>query len=619
MKRLLSFILTAVMLVSLFPVAVSASRFDDVDDGKWYTEAIEFCDMNGYMAGTSENVFERNGTLTRAMFVTILASIEDEYTDYYAYNPCFTDVAGGKWYSGAVNWAYAKGLASGLGDGTFGYKDPVTREQIAVFMLSYARYINSYHGYPDGILVNAYDRADLSVYDDEDSIHGWAKDAVSWAVAVGLISGTSETTIDPRGNCTRAQAAVIIQNFVLNVNESCNHEWVEPTCTEYGYCANCFILNKSLADHDFIDGVCRNCPAHYDPAESCAHTWVKDDCNENSVCIRCYKTKNDAADHSFVADEESELFIVCTECGYWTCAEEHVWVDATCIDAGYCIICYDIGEAALGHKLDSDGICMNCGGSYDPKDKCFHVWQMPDCENDGFCLVCGKIGERSDGHEYENGECNICGKRECRHSWIEADCIDPRYCQLCLEIDEAYPALGHNFSDNFLCVNCRRYRNPDFTAHQNALYNIYTYGKSLDDGKKGFLLEDTSDDGITNTGAIFVKPDNATTVFTVANQEFAVMEDSYTIEVQGEFTEGMTSIPFKMNLTSYNGAELSATGTIDANSETVTYDTLTFSEHFDEEIANDLASSCVLTFVYTSEVLFVKNTTISLTDYGFNI
>ena len=74
-----------------------------------------------------------------------------------------------------------------------------------------------------------------------------------------------------------------------------------------------------------------------------------------------------------------------------------------------------------------------------------------------------------------------------------------------------------------------------------------------------------------------------------------------------------------MNLTSYNGAELSATGTIDANSETVTYDTLTFSEHFDEEIANDLASSCVLTFVYTSEVLFVKNTTISLTDYGFNI
>ena len=621
MKRLLPFILTAVMLVLLFPVAVSASRFDDVDEGKWYTEAIEFCDMNGYMAGTSENLFERNGTLTRAMFVTVLASIEGINTNYYAYNPCFSDVALGKWYSGAIAWAYAKDLASGLGDGPFGYKDPVTREQIAVFMLSYARYINSYHGYPDGILVNAYDRADLSVYDDEDSIHGWAKDAVSWAVAVGLISGTSETTVDPRGLCTRAQAAVIIRNFVLNVNESCNHEWVEPTCTEYGYCANCFIFNKSLAPHDFADGACRNCPAHYDPAERCAHTWVKEACDEDSFCLRCGKTKNDATSHSFIADEESELFIVCTECGYYTCAEEHVWVDATCIEDGYCRICNDLGESALGHDLE-DGICRTCGGEYSQVDRCFHVWQMPDCENDGFCLVCGKVGERSDGHEFETGECNICGKKEVVHihEWIEADCTDPRYCSLCYVIDESHPALGHDFSDNLICNNCRRYSNPDFTPHQNAMYNIYNYGSPLEDGKKGFFRGDLF--GVAHSTDLFVRSDVPSSIFSSSRTEesFTIFETTvtYTSFTECEFTEGMTKMPFTMEYTSSYGMTITAAGNLDKDTLEISYDSFDY-EGGDLKDAESLAESSILAALYSADSLFEKNTLVSLTDYGFNL
>lgn len=602
------------MLVSLFPVAVSASRFDDVDDGKWYTEAIEFCDMNGYMAGTSENVFERNGTLTRAMFVTVLASIEGINTNYYAYNPCFSDVALGKWYSGAIAWAYAKDLASGLGDGTFGYKDPVTREQIAVFMLSYARYINSYHGYPDGILVNAYDRADLSVYDDEDSIHGWAKDAVSWAVAVGLISGTSETIIDPRGNCTRAQAAVIIQNFVLNVNESCNHEWVEPTCTEYGYCANCFIFNKSLAPHDFIDGACRNCPAHYDPDKSCAHTWIKNYCDENSFCLRCGETRNDTTYHNFVADEESELFIVCTECGYYTCAEEHVWVEPTCLEYGYCEICYELGEKELGHKLDSDGVCVNCGGSYDEEDKCFHVWIMPDCENDGFCLVCLKAGELSDGHEFEDGECVNCGKRECKHSWTEPTCTKDAYCTKCGETNPDKPATGHSYINGAdICRLCRVYKSDKLTVHQNVIHNIQTRGISQSNVKKFeeiFVLE--SD---IVSALLLMRSGDTDNVYAALN----VISEGSHLRSEITLSESMTECPFVIWLTGSKENSFSFQGTADLKTGALKITSSEYGDMYDEKSALMAAELTLFTNIFYAEMLLTQNCDASLTDYGFEI
>ena len=206
MKRLLSLILCMMTLLSVLPFAASADGFIDVAEGKWYTEGISYCAANGFMAGVSNDTFDRNGTLTRAMFVTILAQVDWADTEPYANEQVFTDVKPGRWYSGAVNWAYANGLAGGLGDGTFGYKNPVTREQMAVFLYAYVcyaiesglhidlDYINESYDKPYSIT----ERADLSGYTDADRIHSWASDAMAWAVAAGIIGGTSDTTLDPR-------------------------------------------------------------------------------------------------------------------------------------------------------------------------------------------------------------------------------------------------------------------------------------------------------------------------------------------------------------------------------------------------------------------------------------
>lgn len=182
--------------------------FDDVPDGQWYTDAILWCYGKGYMAGVSDTEFGRKTNVNRAMFATILAAIDgSEIPEYTAEEMSFSDVSAGQWYSNAIEWANRNGYASGIGDGQYGRKADVTRETLAQFFYTYSSL--------NGIDVSA--EADLSAFEDLDRVHSWAIDAVEWAVAEGLISGTTETTLAPRASATRAEIAVIIMNYVNNV------------------------------------------------------------------------------------------------------------------------------------------------------------------------------------------------------------------------------------------------------------------------------------------------------------------------------------------------------------------------------------------------------------------
>ena len=63
-------------------------------------------------------------------------------------------------------------------------------------------------------------RADLSAFPDAGSVSGWAQDALSWANAAGLINGTvygGRTILDPQGSASRAQVAMILMNYVVQL------------------------------------------------------------------------------------------------------------------------------------------------------------------------------------------------------------------------------------------------------------------------------------------------------------------------------------------------------------------------------------------------------------------
>lgn len=182
--------------------------FTDVEEGKWYTEGIRYCYANELMAGVSDTEFGRKQNVNRAMFATVLAKIDGgEIPEYTADEMTFSDVEAGKWYSNAIEWAYRNEYAAGMGEGIFGRKNDVSREQIAMFLYTYAE--------KNGVDVS--DRADITGYDDYSRIHEYAQNALSWAVAKELISGTGETTLAPRSSASRAEIALIVKNFVENI------------------------------------------------------------------------------------------------------------------------------------------------------------------------------------------------------------------------------------------------------------------------------------------------------------------------------------------------------------------------------------------------------------------
>ncbi len=84
----------------------------------------------------------------------------------------------------------------------FGPNDVITREQLAVILMNYARF----KGYDVSV------RAELSSFGDAASVSPWARDAVSWAVAKGLIQG-SNNMLMPGGSAERCQLAAILQRF----------------------------------------------------------------------------------------------------------------------------------------------------------------------------------------------------------------------------------------------------------------------------------------------------------------------------------------------------------------------------------------------------------------------
>ena len=187
------------------PALGFGNPFTDVPAGSWFEQSALWCNARGYITGTGATTFAPATALTRGMFVQILARVAiGDGLDNYAYGGKFTDVKATAWYAKSVQWAIDNGVTGGTSATTFSPNAQVTREQLAAFFMAYAR--------SEGYDVSA--AADLDGYTDAWLISPWAVEALEWAVAEGLISGTAPTKVAPKLSATRAQAAVIFKNFV---------------------------------------------------------------------------------------------------------------------------------------------------------------------------------------------------------------------------------------------------------------------------------------------------------------------------------------------------------------------------------------------------------------------
>ena len=155
------------------------ATYTDVPETHWAYEAIEAVSEAGLFNGTSATTFSPEAHTTRGQLMTVLARKAGVKADTIA---------------DGVAWA----VANGVSDGT-GADEKVTREQLVTMLYRAA-------GSPAVT-------GDLSAYVDAASVSTWAQDAMTWAVANGIVNGMTETTLVPAGTATRAQIAAIMQRY----------------------------------------------------------------------------------------------------------------------------------------------------------------------------------------------------------------------------------------------------------------------------------------------------------------------------------------------------------------------------------------------------------------------
>ena len=186
-----------VEIQAVFAKKVETSPFGDVSADAYYYKAVQWAQEKGITDGISSNLFGPKQPCTRSQIVTFLwraaGSPEPKSTA-----AGMTDVVPGSYYAKAVAWAVENGITTGTAEGTFSPDATCTRAQAVTFL---ARAQNA--------------KATGKTAFSDVPADSYFADAVAWAQANGVTTGTTATTFSPDNDCTRAQ----IVTFLYRANQ----------------------------------------------------------------------------------------------------------------------------------------------------------------------------------------------------------------------------------------------------------------------------------------------------------------------------------------------------------------------------------------------------------------
>ena len=170
----------------------------------WAKDAVTAAWSKGWIKGVSETAFAPENQMTRGMLVTVLHRLDGEPTAGSVERAAFHDVASDAYYAKAVAWAAENGIVKGVREDLFAPDASITREQLAAILYRYAN---------DKKMDTTQGGMALHEFADESSISDYARDAMEWAVNVGLLQGVGEGKLAPQGTATRAQVATMLVRF----------------------------------------------------------------------------------------------------------------------------------------------------------------------------------------------------------------------------------------------------------------------------------------------------------------------------------------------------------------------------------------------------------------------
>lgn len=172
--------------------------FDDVPNGHWAKESIEFLAQLGIISGFEQNTFIPDKPVTREQFVKMLVcTISPNFV--INTNSKFTDLEENAWYTPYITAAQNSGLVSGNPNGTFGIGQALTRQDMAVLILRATEQV--------GITLEK--NATLK-FNDNSLIDNYAKESVAILSNAGIVNGMGNGYFAPKEVATRAQAAQLI-------------------------------------------------------------------------------------------------------------------------------------------------------------------------------------------------------------------------------------------------------------------------------------------------------------------------------------------------------------------------------------------------------------------------
>ena len=163
--------------------------FSDVHTSDFFADSVLWAVQNRITSGTSGSTFSPYQSCTRAQVVTFLWRAAGSPSGYGSGSGTFRDVARGCYYDSAVAWAVSRRITNGTASDRFSPDAVCTRAEAVTFLWRYS-------GSPFAFTTARFsDVASGSYY----------AQAVSWAVANGITTGTGTNTFSPNASCTRAE------------------------------------------------------------------------------------------------------------------------------------------------------------------------------------------------------------------------------------------------------------------------------------------------------------------------------------------------------------------------------------------------------------------------------
>ena len=183
---------------SVYVVAQNTVSFADVQQ-HWSKSDVDLAAAKGLVEGVGGGLYDPNKAVTRAEFTAMLVralgrGASDK--DMALYN----DVKPGTWYSGEVSTAKELGLLTFVKGNSFSPNQPLTREEMASMLAAVGRLEQ---------LPISKEPVSLNGFKDIGNVDTAYIEDVHLMVKLHIMTGTGANTFDPKGETTRAQAAVV--------------------------------------------------------------------------------------------------------------------------------------------------------------------------------------------------------------------------------------------------------------------------------------------------------------------------------------------------------------------------------------------------------------------------